>query len=115
MLKSPFTLRAEAKAEIYQLIDKHIRKLPKNEDGTINEFAPGFLDNDVDALRHAYVSGIFTLEYGEKAADMFGRLNELVPSANSSVNSAGGKNMDLWNNEVGRKYGKKNKKQKSII
>jgi hypothetical protein len=49
-----------------------LRKLPKNQDGTINEFSEGFDDNDVDALRHAYVSGVFTQEYGELSADIFG-------------------------------------------
>ncbi len=91
--------------EGYVYFDKYIRALPKNPDGTINTFAPGFSDNDVDAFRHAYGSGVFTQEYGEKAANIFGLLNEI-----SSVGSpAGGSNMDLWNNSVGRKLGLKNK------
>ena len=55
---NPFALEAEAKKEVYKLIDKNLRKLPKNKDGTFNELAEGFHDNDVDALRHAYVSGV---------------------------------------------------------
>ena len=60
-MKIPPTLRDEAEAEAYQYFDENIRELPKNSDGTINTSAPGFHDNDVDAFRHAYVSGVFTL------------------------------------------------------
>ncbi len=59
----PSNLRDEAKIEGYLYFDKYIRKLPKNPDGSINEFSPRFADNDVDAFRHAYVSGVFTQEY----------------------------------------------------
>ena len=76
---NPFALEAEAKKEVYKLINKNLRKLPKNKDGTFNELAEGFHDNDVDALRHAYVSGVFTQEYSESTADIFGRLNEYFP------------------------------------
>ena len=101
----PLNLRDEAKIEGYLYFDKHIRNLPKNPDGSINEFSPEFADNDVDAFRHAYVSGVFTQEYGEKTANILGWLNEL-----SSIGSpAGGANMDLWNNSIGRKLGLKTK------
>ncbi len=56
----PPNLRDEAKIEGYLYFDKHIRKLPKNPDGSINEFAPEFADNNVDAFRRTYVSDIFT-------------------------------------------------------
>ena len=99
----PPNLRDEAEMESYIYFDKYIKKLPKNPDGTINKLAPGFADNDVDAFRHAYVSGVFTQEYSENAANVLGWLNEL-----SSIGSpAGGSNMDLWNNSVGRKLGLK--------
>ncbi len=112
----PPTLKAQATKEAYRFIDKQVRKLPKNQDGTFNEFAEGFDDNDVDALRHAYVSGVFTQEYGESAADIFGRLNELSPSGSiASTNSENSSNMDLWNNAVGRRYGKKSKTRKDLF
>ena len=96
MKLDPFALRDEAKKEVYRLIDKHLRKLPKNQDGTINDLTEGFDDNDVDALRHSYVSGIFTQEYSELAADIFGRLNEYFPIGGlSSSNSENSTNMDL--------------------
>ena len=113
---NPFELEAEAKKEIYKFIDKNLRTLPKNEDGSFNELAEGFHDNDVDALRHAYVSGIFTQEYSESTADFFGRLNEYFPGWSfSSSNTENSTNMDLWNNEVGRKYGKKTKSRKDLL
>jgi hypothetical protein len=96
----PPSLKEEAKKEAYKLIDKHLRKLPKNADGTFNEFAEGFNDNDVDALRHAYVSG----------------LNEYFPGGSLSSSSAeNSTNMDLWNNSIGRKYGKKTKSRKDLF
>ena len=112
----PFALKAEARKEAYKLIDKLLRKLPKNADGSINEFVEGLDDNDVDALRHAYVSGVFTQEYSETASDIFGRLNETFPVGGiSSSNSKNSTNMDLWNNAVGRKYGKKAKTRKELF
>lgn len=52
-----------AKLEIYKYIDKNIRPLPKNRDGSFDEFQDGHWNNDVDALRHAYVSAIYIFEY----------------------------------------------------
>ena len=113
---NPLSLKSEANKEVYKLIEKNLRKLPKNEDGTINEFADGFYNNDVDALRHAYVSGVFTQEYGESTADIFGRLNEYFPGGSiSSSNEENSTNMDLWNNEIGRRYGKKTKSRKDLF
>lgn len=107
----PPNLSKEAEMEGYHYFDKHIRNLPKNVDGTINTLASGFGDNDVDAFRHAYVSGVFTQEYGEKTARIFGWLNEL-----SSVGSpASGTNMDLWNNSIGRKLGLKTKSRIKLL
>lgn len=112
----PPLLLVEARREIYLLINKHLRKLPKNPDGTINFFGEGLADNDVDALRHAYVSGVFTQEYSESAADIFGRLYETFFGGTlSSSNSENSTNMDLWNNKVGRLYGKKSKTRKELF
>lgn len=68
----PETLRAEAQAEVYLYIDKYYKKLPK-VDGRITGIGSEFLDNDVDALRHSYASGVFTQEYGEDLAIYLGR------------------------------------------
>ncbi len=107
-MKNPRVLRDESETEAYEYFDKSVRALPKDSSGTIDAKRGGFSDNDVDAFRHAYVSAVFTQEYGEKAADIFGRMNEMNP-ANIYSNSMnpGSKNMDLWNNAVGRKYGLK--------
>lgn len=106
----------EARAEAYKYFDRHIRPLPKTLDGEVNALASGLDDNDVDAFRHAYVSGVFTQEYGEQAANIFGLLNEYDPAGQFSHSmSPRSRNMDLWNNRVGRKYGKKTRGRKALL
>ncbi len=116
-LSDPFSiLKNEAKKEAYVYFDRNIRRLPKNKDGSIDDFAAGFDDNDVDAFRHAYVSGVFTQEYGNKVANWLGLANEYSPEAlYSNSASPGSRNMDLWNNKVGRKYGKKTRGRKTLL
>jgi hypothetical protein len=36
--------------------------MPKKLDGSIDPYGLGLEDNDVDALRHAFISGVYTLE-----------------------------------------------------
>jgi hypothetical protein len=40
-------------------------------------------------------SAVFTQEYGEKAADIFGRLNEMNPFGDSGPDAQKAKNIDL--------------------
>lgn len=114
-MKEPFTLKDEARDEAYAYFDKEIRPMPKDSKGDIDPTAFGLEGNDIDAFRHAYVSGVFTQEYGEAAADVFGRLNEKNPIGRSQPGDAASINMDLWNNAVGRKYGQKAKGRKSLL
>lgn len=107
----PPNLRDEAEMEAYVYFDKNIRSLPKKSDGSIDTLASEFFDNDVDAFRHAYVSGVFTREYGEHAANVLGVLNEW----SSTLSPVGGANMDLWNNRVGRKLGVKAKNNLELL
>ena len=109
-----FTLMFEARLEVYQLIDSHYRSMPKKPDGTIDEYAKGLGNNDIDALRHSFVSGVYTMEYGETTADILGRLNELK-NFNFGNKEVPSENMDLWNNAVGRSYGKKAKTRKELF
>lgn len=102
-----FELKSKSEQEAYEFFDKFIRKLPRNADRSFNKLAGGFDDNDVDAIRHAYTSGIFTQIYGEKIALILGEMNELTPMGGSSSNNTNSSKMDLWNNKVGIKYGKK--------
>lgn len=104
----------EARLEVYELIDKHYKPMPKKEDGSINQYARGLANNDIDALRHAFVRGVYTMEYGEFTADMLGRLNE-IRHFNFGGKVDPSENMDLWNNAVGRKYGKKAKNRKDLF
>lgn len=117
MAIDPFhKLKDEACKEAYEYFDLHIRKLPRRKDGQINPFGPRLDDNDVDAFRHAYVSGVFTQEYSEKVANYLGLANEYWPGGQySNAVSPGSRNMDLWNNKVGRKYGKKIRGRKALL
>ena len=116
-ITKPFTLADEAEDEVYILIDKYLRTLPKKKDGTIDKEADGFQHNDVDALRHAYVSGVYTMEYGEKIAKLLGDLQEKSVQRfyRKGTPAAKGTNMDYWNNQIGRKYGKKSKSRKELF
>jgi hypothetical protein len=109
-------LRDEARDEAYEYFDKHVRKLTRLPNGKISPTARGLEDNDADAFRHAYVSGVFTQEYGEAVANLLGLLTEISPeAAYSNSNNPRAKNMDLWNNSAGRAYGKKAKSRKELL
>lgn len=115
-MKSLFPLTDVARDEAYDYFDKNIRKLHKRLDGTVDPAARGLEDNDVDAFRHAYVSGVFTQEYGETVAEILGRLNEYHPfDLYSNSKRPGSLNMDLWNNSVGRKYGQTTKNREKLL
>lgn len=79
MTYDPFSLKDTARDEAYEYFDKNIRALTKDSEGKIDPTAFGLADNDIDAFRHAYVSGVFTQVYSESAADIFGRINEHSP------------------------------------
>ena len=108
------TLMLEARLEIYQFINTHYKPMPTKPDGTIDEYAKGLSNNDIDALRHSYVSGRYTMEFGEVTADLMGRLNEFK-NFNFGKKEVPSDNMDLWNNAVGRMYGKKAKSGKELF
>lgn len=109
-------LKEQAQSEAYEYFDKNIRRLSKTPDNKVDPFARDLQDNDADAFRHAYVSGVFTQEYGGFAADVFGRLNEFM-TADLYSNSRDPRalNMDLWNNGVGRTNGKKTRDRKTLL
>ena len=105
-MKNFYTLKSEAEKEAYEYFDKKIRNLIKNKNGEINNTASDLVDNDVDAFRHSYVSGRYTQEYGKTAAKILGDLQEFFPGGSSDPQSSElAKNMDRWNNTVGRRYG----------
>jgi len=104
-------LKSEARDEVYTYIDKYYQKLPRNLDGSIRSIDPSYNDNEIDSLRHAYVSAVYLIEFGAETAELLGRLNEFDPSS-TEIRS---KNMDLWNNSVGRNYGKKFKRGEELF
>ena len=59
------TLKIKSEEEAYEYFDKNIRKLTRKSDGKIDRYAPGLVDNDIDAFRHSYASGRYTQEYNE--------------------------------------------------
>lgn len=69
-MKDPWSLRDKACTESYEYFSNNIWPLKKSADGSIDETTSGLHNNDVDAFRHAYVSGILTQEYSERTADM---------------------------------------------
>ena len=95
-------LLEECREESYQYFDKNIRPLTKNESGEFIITRKYFYDNDVDAFRHAYTSGVFTQEFFSAFANVLGVVNEMMGN-----NTLQAQNMDLWNNFIGRKNGKK--------
>jgi hypothetical protein len=106
----------QARDEAYAYFDRFVRNLPKGKGGRIDDSLPGFYDNDVDAFRHAYVSGVFTQEFGDKMAKLLGILNEYtLPAQYSHSISPRSRNMDLWNNRVGSRYGKKTRGRKALL
>lgn len=49
-------------------------------------------------------------------AEVLGEANELIPlGGNSSFNNLNSKKMDLWNNRIGRKLGKKSSGKKKLF
>lgn len=46
-------LMAEARDELYLLIDKNFKKMPRNSDGSIRSSDPSYNDNEIDSLRHS--------------------------------------------------------------
>lgn len=96
----------ELEYESYQFFHENIRPFPTKRNGEIDYSKTRLHDNDVDAFRHAYVSGIFAMRYGENPTKVLGWTNEFF----NFGQSAECENMDFWNNYVGIKYGMKFRK-----
>jgi len=79
-MRWPPTLKTEAQTEAYIYFHANVHPLDLSPDGSIDELATNLVNNDVDAFRHAYASGVFTMEFNEKAAKIFGDLYELIRS-----------------------------------
>lgn len=97
-------IKREAENEAYLYFHENIRPLPKTKEGNWDFKTGEFVNNDVDAFRHTCVSGVFTQKFNEAAANILGQLKELEGDLKRNQ-PAEQKNMDLWNNQVGRKYG----------
>jgi len=49
-----YTLKDEAQSQLYEWFDKEVRSLPKDKNGKVDSMGEGLVDNDVDAMRHAF-------------------------------------------------------------
>ena len=79
------TLKGEAEKEAYSYFSENIRSLVMKENGEVDYNKNVLWDNDIDAFRHAYVSGIYALEYNEDVAEKLGILQERFPGGGSIV------------------------------
>ena len=95
--------------EAYVYFDKNIRSLPKKESGEFDESGGAMHNNDVDAFRHSYVSGVMAQQWSVGIAELMGVAVEWL-----GRNPENQKNMDLWNNSIGRKYGKQAKSREEL-
>ena len=106
-------IKREAENEAYLYFHENIRPLPKTKEGHWDFKTGEFINNDVDAFRHTYVSGVFTQLFNEAAANILGQLKELEGDIKRNQPPEQ-KNMDLWNNQVGRKYGSVSSTRKEL-
>jgi len=97
------------KKEAYTYFDQNIHKLSKTKAGEFDESGGAMQNNDADAFRHAYASGSVTQWASAYVAEKLGQIVEW--KGNNPKNQ---KNMDLWNNSIGRKYGKQTKTKKAL-
>lgn len=72
------------------------------------------MDDEIDAFRHAYMQAHMTIEYGKDIAKVIGDIYEKWGDYTESQN-AKQRNMDLWNNEIGRQIGEEIKKETSHL
>ena len=97
-----YEIKEQSRRESYDYFDQNIRELPKNNSGEYIVTEKEFYNNDVDAFRHAYTSGVYTQMFFPLFADLLGIANEIFGD-----NKVEAQNMDLWNNSIGREYGEK--------
>lgn len=100
MIKNPIQSYVDLyRQEAYVYFDQNIRRLPIDASVQFDESGGEMRNNDADAFRHAYVSGAMTQRWGEKITELLGLVVEVL-----GRNPEAERNMDLWNNGVGRKF-----------
>lgn len=71
-------------------------------------------DDEIDAFRHAYMQAYITAAHSKETAKFIGDLYEKSGDWNESQTPKQ-RNMDLWNNEIGRQIGEEVKKKLAIL
>lgn len=99
-MSSISALKDQAEQEAYTYFDQNIRAFPRDVNGNMIIDSSTAHNNDVDAFRHAYVSGVLTMERGSFVAEILGTGHEFL-----NPNPPSETNMDLWNNADGRFVG----------
>ena len=106
----------EIEKEVYRLIENYKKRNPS--DKMLDTSLKKRTNNDIDAMRHAYASGVFTMEYNAFIAELLGEMREMFPRNRMKKPSLKGspeKNMDLWNNRKGRECGQKSKNRNELF
>ena len=67
-------------------------------------------NDEIDMFRHAYMQAYMTIEYGKNFAKIIGDIYEKWGTYTESQ-GAQEYNMDLWNNEIGRRIGEEVKNE----
>lgn len=86
----------------------------KKYDLKTNSHKPGWND-ELDAFRHAYMQADLTNKYGSKTAKFLGDIHENIYDKVFTIQPHKEKNMDLWNNNIGRQVSKEVDKQTEIF
>ena len=86
----------------------------KKYDLKTNPNKPGWND-ELDAFRHAYMQADLSNKYGSKAAKFLGDIHENIYDKLFTIQPHKEKNMDLWNNNIGRQVSNEVDKQTKIL
>ena len=89
-------------------------KKKKKYDLKTNPNKPGWND-ELDAFRHAYMQADLSNKYGSKAAKFLGDIHENIYDKLFTIQPHKEKNMDLWNNNIGRQVSNEVDKQTKIL
>jgi len=86
---------------------------PRNKNGDFNFKQINARNNQIDAFRHSFVSGVIAMKYGVIIAKLLGNIKENWDDFFFNQSPLE-KNMDYWNNNIGRFYGKNSQSEDEL-
>lgn len=92
---------------IYNQTDKYQKKFGFEKSSDPEH---SFWNNEADAFKHTFLSADLALESGDYISEKIGNYHE-NQGTNSGIQPFGERNMDLWNNAIGREIGLEVKKE----